>query len=107
MDSWYWRVSVHAEDDIRFAFKVLGYSTADLVLLFDRALPIGRRCDIRVIAPNAGQYRACREIVFRAEVVLVVFGVIGVRVTFRMHSLSEEAISLLGKQTAESPNVIL
>ncbi|HCI53917.1 MAG TPA: hypothetical protein DE312_11500 [Gallionella sp.] len=55
MDSWYWRVSVHAEDDIRFAFKVLGYSTADLVLLFDRALPIGRRCDIRVIAPKAGQ----------------------------------------------------
>ena len=99
---WYWKVFVHSDDGIRFASRVLACSTESIVLLLDRTLPVGKRCDIRVMTPGTSRNpEACREVVFQAVVVLAVFQSMNVCVTFRVRSLGENATSLLSEQAEE------
>lgn len=92
----YWKVFVHASGAIRFASKVLECSDSKIVLLLDRALPVKQRCDVRIVELLGDRVPIkSREVVFQAEVTLVVFQSMSVKVAFSVRSAGEEARKLI------------
>lgn len=91
----YWRVLVESGDGRRFFTRAVEISASRAVLRGDHALPAGMPCDLRVIVPPPDDKQPPAMVGLHAEVGEVVFTSSGIRLDFRVKSLSDEARQLI------------
>ncbi len=94
----YWQVWVKPGDGRQFFTKAIEISVSRAVLRGDHALSTGTVCDLQIVAPSMDKKQPAIVADFKAEVRGVIFASGGVRLDFRIKSLSSEARQLIGSQ---------
>jgi len=91
----YWRVFVESGDGRRFPTRAVEISESRAILRGEHALPAGMVCDLQIIVPPPNDQQPPAVAGLRAEVGAVVFTSGGIRLDFRVKSLSNEAKLLI------------
>lgn len=91
----YWRVLVEPGDGRQFFARVLEITAHRAILRGEQALPAGMECDLQIFVPPPNNRQSPGVAGLRAEVSGVVFASGGIRLDFRVKSLSDEARQLL------------
>lgn len=91
----YWRVLVKPGDGRQFFTRAVEISADRAILRGDQALPAGMVCELQIIVPPPNDQQPPAVAGLRAEVSSVVFASGGIRLEFRVKTLSDEVQQLL------------